>query len=105
MKEAMLYEGTWSGYPLVYSRFSPAYKMQNVPSIHCIGREIGLEAGLRYVYVGNVHDEINTSCPECGRLLIKRSDFFAAEKHLNAKGGCPGCKTVIAGVGIKKPEE
>jgi pyruvate formate lyase activating enzyme len=95
--------------PWHISRFFPAYKMQDVPStpletLHR-AREIGLEAGLRYVYIGNVRGDINTVCPECGRLLIKRSDFFVAENHLSAEGCCPDCGTVIAGVGMEKPEE
>ena len=51
-------------------------------------REIGLEAGLKYVYIGNVpgHPSENTYCPGCGKLLLERSNFHILQNHL--KGSC-----------------
>lgn len=61
-------------------------------------REIGLEAGLHYVYIGNVpgHPGENTYCPNCGRLLIER---FVYEVTLHGIEGdkCEGCGYRLAG--------
>ena len=64
--------------PWHISRFFPAYKMTDVPPTPLAtlqrARQIGLEEGLHYVYVGNIPDDRgqDTFCPECGRLLIRR---------------------------------
>ena len=90
--------------PWQISRFFPAYEMTDVPptpvSTLQRAREIGLEAGLRYVYVGNVAGEANTRCHECGRLLIRRSGYWILEHHVQPDGRCPDCGTVVAGVGM-----
>jgi len=62
-------------------------------------REIGLEEGLRYVYVGNVPGEENTYCYQCDRLLIRRSEFYVVE-NLIRDGHCPHCGAPVAGVGM-----
>lgn len=58
-----------------------------------------LEAGLRYVYVGNVPGEANTFCHSCGRLLIRRSGYWILENYV-CDGRCPYCGTPVAGVGM-----
>ncbi|MGC9347716.1 MAG: AmmeMemoRadiSam system radical SAM enzyme [Anaerolineae bacterium] len=92
--------------PWHISRFHPAYKMTDVPPtpIETLRRaqEIGLEAGLRYVYVGNVAGEANTFCHKCGKLLIRRSGYWILENHVQPDGRCPECGTVVAGVGMGK---
>ncbi len=83
------------------SRFFPAYKMTDVPitpqETLRRAREIGLEVGLHYVYVGNVLGEANTFCHHCGRLLIHRAGFYVVENHVR-NGCCPYCGTRVAGV-------
>lgn len=61
-------------------------------------RQIGLEAGLKYVYLGNVpgHTGENTYCHQCGSLLIKRYIFEVLENRI-IKGRCPQCDTRIPG--------
>lgn len=61
-------------------------------------RQIGLAAGLKYVYLGNVpgHEGENTYCPQCGSLLIKRYIFEVLENRI-IKGRCPQCDTRIPG--------
>ncbi len=90
--------------PWHISRFFPAYKMTDVPStpVETLNRarEIGLEAGLRYVYVGNVPSEANTVCHECGKTLIRRSGYWILENHVQPDGRCPNCGTPVAGVGM-----
>jgi pyruvate formate lyase activating enzyme len=91
--------------PWHISRFYPAYKMTDVPAtpaetLHQAW-EIGLKAGLKYVYVGNVPDNgyQNTVCPGCERVLIRRNSF-AVLSNLVQNGRCPDCGTSIAGVGL-----
>jgi len=90
--------------PWHISRFFPAYKMTDVPStpvetLHR-AREIGLETGLHYVYVGNVPGEANTVCHECGQMLIQRSGYRILENNVRPDGSCPNCGTPVAGVGM-----
>jgi len=58
------------------------------------------QAGLRYVYVGNVPGEANTVCHECGKTLIRRSGYRILENHIQPDGRCPNCGTPVAGVGM-----
>ncbi len=88
--------------PWHISRFVPAYKAWNLPltsvSVLRRAREIGLSAGLRYVYMGNVPGQgEDTVCPGCGRTVIRRHGFFVLENDLQ-EGACPQCGATIAGV-------
>jgi len=62
---------------------------------------IGRDAGLRYVYAGNlpglVRDLENTRCASCGETLIARHGYFIRDYRLTAKGACPSCATPIPG--------
>jgi pyruvate formate lyase activating enzyme len=62
---------------------------------------IGREAGLQFVYVGNLArvsgDLENTRCPECGALLIERSGFFLRHYGLTPEGRCPTCGFALPG--------
>jgi len=62
-------------------------------------KEIGLEAGLNYVYAGNVAsiDDSDTKCPQCGSLLIEHSGFGVMQNNIK-DGNCPKCGLKIAGV-------
>jgi pyruvate formate lyase activating enzyme len=90
--------------PWHISRFFPAYEMTDVPptpvSTLQRAREIGLEAGLKYIYVGNVPDDggQDTICPGCGRVLIRRDGFVTTNRVRN--GRCPDCGASIAGIGV-----
>ena len=63
---------------------------------------IGQEAGLRYVYAGNLPGRVgpleNTYCPRCEKLLVGRSGYSILENHITADGTCPVCGETIAGV-------
>ena len=91
------------GTPLHFSRFFPQYRLEHLPSTPeetlLNAREIAREAGLRFVYLGNLRsaDGQDTHCPECGRLLIERSGY-AARSHLADGGRCPSCGQAIPGV-------
>lgn len=69
--------------------------------------EIGREAGLRYVYAGNLPGRVgeyeDTFCPNCNEVLIKRSGYVILEYRLTASGSCPRCGTKIPGVWPEDP--
>jgi len=87
--------------PWHLSRFYPNYKFDEIgPTPEGIlkeAREVGHKAGLRYVYVGNIYGWGNdTSCPSCGKLLVKRDVYTIAENNI-AAGQCRFCGTGIPG--------
>ena len=91
--------------PWHISRFFPAYQMTDVPPTPAVtlrrAREMGLEAGLEYVYIANADGfGQDTVCPECGSSLIRRHglDVFANRVQ---NGRCPECGALIAGVGME----
>lgn len=94
--------------PWHVSAFFPTYRMLDVPPTPpaALGRaaRIGRDAGLRYVYTGNVPTDVgeNTPCPGCGKVLIRRRGFRVLENLLTA-GRCPACHTSIAGVWSSGP--
>jgi pyruvate formate lyase activating enzyme len=66
--------------------------------------EIGYEAGLRYVYAGNIPGMVNgyedTRCPGCNATVIKRRGFHVLKNRL-VDGYCPQCRYEIAGIWSK----
>lgn len=64
-------------------------------------RQIGLECGLKHVYVGNVpgHPGENTYCPGCGEILIERSVFEIRKYRVTTGNTCPSCGCSIPMVG------
>jgi pyruvate formate lyase activating enzyme len=62
---------------------------------------IGRDAGLRYVYAGNLPGAVggleNTLCPKCGRLLIERAGSRTLEYRITPGGCCPDCGERIPG--------
>jgi pyruvate formate lyase activating enzyme len=89
--------------PLHFSRFQPQYKLTNLPPTPVErleqAREIAMEAGVHFVYVGNVpgHPGNNTYCPICGQPVIVRQGFTVKEYHLQ-DGECTECGEPIPGV-------
>ncbi|MCK5798006.1 MAG: AmmeMemoRadiSam system radical SAM enzyme [Deltaproteobacteria bacterium] len=94
--------------PLHLSRFSPQYKLKNLPPTP-VSTLVRLRAaakaeGLRYVYVGNVpgSEGENTCCPHDGTLLVKRQGYHVSEVDLefgaDGRACCPTCKQPIPGV-------
>jgi pyruvate formate lyase activating enzyme len=62
---------------------------------------IGREAGLRYIYAGNIRPGPttgNTTCWRCGRVLIARSGYGVRHCDLEAGGLCPACGTPLPGI-------
>jgi len=90
--------------PWHLSRFYPAYQMSTtlptpVPTLKK-AQEIGHEAGLRYVYLGNVPGEADTRCHHCSALLIRRSVVGVLNDFITPEGRCPDCRTPVAGLGM-----
>jgi pyruvate formate lyase activating enzyme len=91
--------------PWHISRFHPTYKLMDRPPTPVktlvMAREIGIKAGLKYVYTGNVPGESGekTFCYQCGKLLIDRWGFYIRE-NLTENGRCPYCGAQIHGVGM-----
>jgi pyruvate formate lyase activating enzyme len=92
--------------PWHISRFHPTYMLTDrgptpVEKLQR-ARQIGLEAGLRYVYTGNVPGDSgeNTYCHSCGALLIKRLGYSLKKQGLNG-AACSKCGTVLEGIGIE----
>ena len=90
--------------PLHFSAFHPDYKMGDVaptpPATLTRARRIAMDAGLRYVYTGNVHDREGdtTRCPTCGVEVIERDWYELRHWNLTGDGHCRGCGAAVAGV-------
>ena len=87
--------------PLHFTAFHPDFKLRDragtPPETLHAARAIALEAGLHYVYEGNIYsDGGNTSCPTCNTLLIRRSWHDVRKNNLK-NGCCPNCGLAIPG--------
>ncbi len=91
--------------PWHVSRYHPMYKHQSggATPTKSLQRayEIGKEAGLRYIYLGNVPGDQfeSTFCPGCGRMLIERLGYSIGANAIE-EGKCPDCGESIAGVAM-----
>jgi pyruvate formate lyase activating enzyme len=89
--------------PLHFSAFHPDFKMRDVPatppSTLKRARKQAMQAGLKYVYTGNVHDieGDTTRCPRCEQPLIVRDWYELLDYRLTADGHCPDCGAAVAG--------
>ena len=90
--------------PLHFSRFWPQYKLRSLYPTPTEtlkrARDIALEEGLHYVYIGNV-PEIGTGdtvCPRCKNTVIKRIGYSVLENHVSSDGICGFCGNKIAGI-------
>lgn len=89
--------------PVHFTRFHPDYQLLNLPPTPVAtlerARAFAMDRGLRYAYVGNVpgHAGNHTYCPGCGRIVVRRDNFFVVENNLK-NGHCAFCARVIAGI-------
>jgi len=64
--------------------------------------EIGREAGLHYVYAGNLPGRVgrweNTFCPSCDELLVERYGYLIKKMKVTPAGRCPSCSERIPGI-------
>ena len=99
--------------PWHVTAFHPDYKMTDyeyTPAQTLLRAvEIGREAGLNYVYAGNlpgrVEDYESTHCPHCNRVLVKRQGYVVTAYHITAEACCPHCGTHIAGLWPSDPRQ
>ena len=90
--------------PWHVTQFYPTHTLIDRPRTPLVtlrrARDIGIAAGLHYVYEGNVPGEggENTYCPSCSALLIKRYGY-TIETNRISDGTCPDCGAAIAGIG------
>jgi len=98
--------------PWHVTAFHPDYKMTG-PSPTTVqtllrAAEIGQEAGLEYVYAGNLPGRVseyeNTYCPNCRALLIERDGYIILQYRLTAEGSCPDCGAAVPGIWTDQPE-
>jgi pyruvate formate lyase activating enzyme len=92
--------------PWHVTAFHSDYRMMDTPSTPATSlrsaADIGREAGLRYVYAGNLPGRVGeyetTFCPQCNTSLVERSGFFVNSINIPVDGKCPRCGTAIAGI-------
>jgi pyruvate formate lyase activating enzyme len=99
---AWIQENLGPDVPLHFTAFHPDFKLQDKPptppeTLHQ-ARRIALEAGLHFVYEGNiVTDAGSTYCPRCTTRLVRRS-WHKVEENVLRNGECPRCAQAIPGV-------
>jgi pyruvate formate lyase activating enzyme len=99
--------------PWHVTAFHPDYKMTDPsPTTGATllrAAEIGQEAGLNFIYAGNlpgrVNEYENTYCPKCRALLIERSGYTLLRYRITAQGACPQCGNTVPGIWEKTPED
>lgn len=89
--------------PLHFSRFHPMYQLKNLypTPLKTLkeARKVAFDAGLKYVYTGNVPGESgeDTFCPKCNKVIVDRMGY-----HINyyniVDGKCGFCYEKINGV-------
>jgi pyruvate formate lyase activating enzyme len=97
--------------PWHVTAFHKDYKMTspgNTPPETLVrAAEVGKEAGLKYVYAGNLPGRVDeyedTHCPGCNKVLVRRRGYVVREYRLTAQGACPACGTKIPGIWPENP--
>jgi pyruvate formate lyase activating enzyme len=99
--------------PWHVTAFHKDYKMtepDNTPARTLLrASEIGREAGLRYVYAGNIPGRVgeyeSTFCPNCNHMVVERTGYVITGYHLTAEGKCPNCGTKVPGLWLNDPKQ
>jgi pyruvate formate lyase activating enzyme len=92
--------------PWHVTAFHPDYRMVSPPATKpsqlMRAAMTGMDAGLRYIYLGNIPGMVggweDTRCPACRATLVRRAGFCILENRLGESSRCPECKAVIAGL-------
>ncbi len=90
--------------PLHFTAFHPDWKLKDrpptPPQTLKAARKLAISLGLRYVYTGNIYDEIGqtTYCHSCQTPLIGRDWYNLTLWNLDGSGRCKNCGTPCAGV-------
>ncbi len=94
--------------PVHFTAFHPDFRLREhpptPPETLCRARRQALAAGVKFAYVGNVHDVEGQStwCPACGQLLIERDWYELGAYHLEGNR-CGRCGATISGVFDAQP--
>jgi pyruvate formate lyase activating enzyme len=99
--------------PWHVTAYHPDYQMDDAPptppATLLRAAEIGQEAGLHYVYAGNLPGKVgnleDTQCPKCQARLIERRGYVISAYRITPDGCCPSCGAKIAGVWPREPEK
>jgi pyruvate formate lyase activating enzyme len=91
--------------PWHVTAFHQDYRMSDpentTPEMLMRAAAIAREAGLHYVYAGNIPGAVgdleHTRCHACSALLIERYGYHIRSYRLTADGTCPDCGTSIPG--------
>ena len=88
--------------PVHFSRFHPDHEMRDRPATPLdtleMAHSIATDAGLEFVYVGNIRDQRfnSTTCPDCGQTWIRRTGFDStAVGDLSTPCECGRAKNVV----------
>lgn len=100
--------GVDRGIPWHISRFHPDYRFTDhgatPESTLEKARELGREAGLKFIYIGNVYEaDDSTYCPDCRKLLVERHGFNVTQNFIK-DNKCYSCNALIPGV-FRAPEK
>ena len=96
------------GVPVHFSAFHPDYRMldrERTPHETLIrSRQIALDTGLKYAYVGNVNDveRQSTYCPSCRNVIIERN-WYELGVYALKQNKCGHCGHEIAGRFATRP--
>ncbi len=97
--------------PWHVTAFHSDYHMQETPNTPAAtllrAADIGREAGLHYVYAGNLPGRVGeyetTYCPSCRAALVERMGYLIGAVRLTGQGKCPKCGVKVAGIWQKSP--
>ncbi|MBP5700101.1 MAG: AmmeMemoRadiSam system radical SAM enzyme, partial [Methanobrevibacter sp.] len=82
-------------FPIHFSRFFPMHKMRDKSPTNVDyllrAKEIAVDMGIEYVYLGNMPADNNSYCPNCGELLIARERYCNSDKNRIKDGHCANC--------------
>ena len=104
-----VYDNLGPDTPLHFLRFHPDYKLMHLPLTPTETLEkhhqVGKDAGLNYVYIGNVpnHPLQHTYCPGCGELVVERLGFEIGRWKMDPNNKCLECGYKIAITGTLNP--
>jgi len=99
--------------PWHVTAFHKDYKMtepDNTPAKTLLrASEIGREAGLNYVYAGNIPSHVgeyeSTFCPNCNQIVVQRTGYVITDYNLTGEGKCPNCGTKVPGLWPDDPKQ
>lgn len=99
--------------PWHVTAFHPDYQMRDTSPTPVdtlqLAAEVGQEAGLHYIYAGNLPGRVgsleDTFCPQCQTRLVGRRGYQISDYQISAEGKCPKCGAAVAGVWTNRPQK